>query len=60
MIHWDLFERFGPRMAEGFAVTLELALGSMAAALLIAIPAALGRFVRLQGRQPLPCSPTPT
>ena len=43
MIHWDLFERFGPRMLEGFAVTLELALGSSALALAVAIPAALGR-----------------
>ncbi len=43
MINWDLFERFGPRMLEGFAVTLELALGSVALALLISVPAALGR-----------------
>ena len=43
MIHWELFERFGPRMADGFAVTLELALGSTMLALLIAVPAALGR-----------------
>jgi polar amino acid transport system permease protein len=43
MIHWELFERFGPRMLDGFAVTLELALGSVALALLISVPAALGR-----------------
>jgi polar amino acid transport system permease protein len=43
MIHWDLFERFGPRMADGFVVTLELALGSVILGLLIAAPAALGR-----------------
>ncbi len=43
MIHWELFERFGPRMLDGFAITLELALGSVALALLIAVPAALGR-----------------
>ena len=43
MIHWGLFEKFGPRMAEGFAVTLELAFGSVALALLISAPAALGR-----------------
>lgn len=43
MIHWDLFERFGPRMVDGYAVTLELALGSVVIGLLIAIPAALGR-----------------
>ena len=43
MIHWQLFERFGPRMLDGFAVTLELALGSVALALLISVPVALGR-----------------
>lgn len=43
MIHWELFEKFGPRMADGFAVTLELALGSVAFALLLSVPAALGR-----------------
>lgn len=43
MIHWDLFERFGPRMADGFLVTLELALGSVILGLMIAAPAALGR-----------------
>jgi len=43
MIHWELFERFGPRMAGGFAVTLELALGSVALALLLSVPASLGR-----------------
>ncbi len=43
MIDWELFERFGSRMADGFAVTLELALGSVALALLISVPAALGR-----------------
>jgi polar amino acid transport system permease protein len=43
MINWDLFERFGPRMADGFAVTLELALGSVLLGLVIAVPAALGR-----------------
>ncbi len=43
MIHWDLFEKFGPRMADGFLVTLELALGSVALALLISAPASLGR-----------------
>lgn len=43
MIHWQLFERFGPRMADGFAVTLELALGSVLLALLISVPASLAR-----------------
>jgi len=43
MIHWQLFERFGPRMADGFVVTLELALGSVALALLLSVPASLGR-----------------
>ena len=43
MIDWQLFERFGPRMVDGFAVTLELAFGSVALALLISVPAALGR-----------------
>jgi polar amino acid transport system permease protein len=43
MIHWELFERFGLRMAEGFLVTLELALGSVALALLISVPASLAR-----------------
>ncbi len=43
MIHWELFERFGPRMADGFAVTLELALGSFALGLLLSLPAAMGR-----------------
>lgn len=43
MIHWDLFEKFGPRMADGFAVTLELAFGSVLLALLLSVPASLGR-----------------
>jgi polar amino acid transport system permease protein len=43
MIHWQLFERFGPRMLDGFAITLELALGSVALALLISLPAGLAR-----------------
>jgi polar amino acid transport system permease protein len=43
MIHWDLFARFGPRLLEGFAVTLELAAGSVALALLISLPASLAR-----------------
>ncbi len=43
MIHWELFERFGLRMAEGFAVTLGLAFGATALALLLSVPAALGR-----------------
>ncbi len=43
MIHWQLFEKFGPRMADGFAVTLELALGSVLLALLLSVPAGLGR-----------------
>jgi polar amino acid transport system permease protein len=43
MIHWSLFEKFGPRMADGFAVTLELAFGSVLLALLFSAPAALGR-----------------
>jgi len=43
MIHWDLFERFGPRMADGFVITLELALGSVALALLLSVPASLAR-----------------
>jgi polar amino acid transport system permease protein len=43
MIHWQLFEKFGPRMADGFAVTLELALGSVLLALLFSVPAGLGR-----------------
>ncbi len=44
MIHWQVFEKFGPRMADGFLVTLELALGSVALALLIAVPASLARI----------------
>ena len=43
MIHWELFERFGPRMVDGFVVTLELALGSVILALLLSVPAAFGR-----------------
>jgi polar amino acid transport system permease protein len=43
MIHWELLERFGPRMADGFLVTLELALGSVALGVLLAGPAALAR-----------------
>jgi polar amino acid transport system permease protein len=43
MIHWELFERFGARMADGFLVTLELALASVALGLLIAAPLALAR-----------------
>ncbi len=43
MIHWELFERFGPRMADGFLVTLELALGSVALGLLLAAPLGLAR-----------------
>jgi polar amino acid transport system permease protein len=43
MINWELFERFGPRMADGFAVTLELALGSTLLGVLIAAPLALAR-----------------
>ncbi|WKW49791.1 ABC transporter permease [Rhodomicrobium lacus] len=43
MINWSLFERFGTRMVEGFAVTLELAFGSALLGLLIAAPVALGR-----------------
>ncbi len=43
MIHWQLFEKFGPRMADGFVVTLELALGSVLLALLLSVPASLGR-----------------
>jgi polar amino acid transport system permease protein len=50
MIHWDLFERFGPRMADGFAVTLELAFGSVLLGLLIAVPAA---FARVFGPRPV-------
>jgi polar amino acid transport system permease protein len=50
MIHWDLFARFGPRMLDGFIVTLELALGSVALALLISLPAALARVF---GSKPL-------
>ncbi len=43
MIHWDLFERFGPRMADGFLATLELSIGSVFLGLLIAAPVGLGR-----------------
>ncbi len=43
MIHWDLFERFGLRMLDGYLVTLELALGSTAIGLLLAAPFALAR-----------------
>ena len=43
MIDWALFERFGPRMADGFLVTLELAFGSVLLGLLLAIPIAFGR-----------------
>jgi polar amino acid transport system permease protein len=50
MIHWDLFARFGPRMLDGFIVTLELALGSVALALAISLPAALARVF---GSKPL-------
>lgn len=48
MIHWELFSRFGWRMAEGFAVTLELTLGSVALGVLLAVPAALGRVFASQ------------
>jgi polar amino acid transport system permease protein len=50
MINWDLFARFGPRMADGFVVTLELALGATLLGLLIAAPVALGRVF---GSRPL-------
>jgi polar amino acid transport system permease protein len=50
MIHWDLFARFGPRMLDGFAVTLELALGAVTLGLLISLPASLGRVF---GSKPL-------
>ena len=43
MIHWELFERFGPRMLDGFLVTLQLSFGSVLLGLLIAAPIALGR-----------------
>jgi len=43
MINWALFERFGPRMVDGFIVTLELAFGSVLLGLLFAVPVALGR-----------------
>jgi polar amino acid transport system permease protein len=50
MIHWQLFERFGARMADGFVVTLELAIGATLLGLLIAAPVALGRVF---GSRPL-------
>jgi polar amino acid transport system permease protein len=50
MINWDLFERFGPRMADGFLVTLELSIGATLLGLLIAAPVALGRVF---GSRPL-------
>ncbi len=50
MMHWELFERFGPRMAEGFMVTLGLALGSVVLALFISVPASLAR---VSGPKPL-------
>ncbi|MFZ1109499.1 MAG: ABC transporter permease subunit, partial [Rhodomicrobium sp.] len=50
MIHWDLFERFGARMADGFLVTLELSIGATLLGLLIAAPVALGRVF---GSRPL-------
>jgi polar amino acid transport system permease protein len=43
MIHWDLFERFGWRMVEGFGVTLELTGISVALGFAIAVPLALVR-----------------
>ena len=50
MIDWALFEKFGPRMADGFLVTLELSFGSVLLGLLLATPVALGRVF---GSRPL-------
>jgi polar amino acid transport system permease protein len=50
MIDWALFEKFGPRMADGFLVTLELSFGSVLLGLLLAMPVALGRVF---GSRPL-------
>ncbi len=50
MINWALFEKFGPRMADGFLVTLELSFGSVLLGLLLATPVALGRVF---GSRPL-------
>ncbi len=50
MINWNLFERFGPRMADGFLVTLELSFGAVLLGLLLATPLALGRVF---GSRPL-------
>jgi polar amino acid transport system permease protein len=49
MIHWDLFERFGWRMIEGFGVTLQLTGISVALGFVLAIPLA---FARVYGSAP--------
>jgi polar amino acid transport system permease protein len=50
MIHWDLFDRFGWRMIEGFMVTLQLTTISVALGFVLAIPLA---FVRVYGSLPV-------
>jgi polar amino acid transport system permease protein len=50
MIHWDLFDRFGWRMIEGFMVTLQLTTISVALGFALAIPLA---FVRVFGSLPV-------
>lgn len=43
MIHWDLFERFGWRMVDGFGITLQLTFISVALGFALAVPLALVR-----------------
>jgi polar amino acid transport system permease protein len=49
MIHWDLFDRFGWRMVDGFLVTLQLTTISVALGFALAIPLA---FARVFGSAP--------
>jgi polar amino acid transport system permease protein len=50
MIHWDLFDRFGWRMVEGFGVTLQLTTISVALGFAMAMPLA---FVRVFSSAPV-------
>ena len=50
MIHWDLFERFGWRMVEGFGVTLQLTFISVSLGCVLAVLLAL---LRVFGPRPL-------
>jgi polar amino acid transport system permease protein len=50
MIHWDLFDRFGWRMIEGFGITLQLTTISVALGFALAIPLA---FVRVFASAPV-------